>query len=243
MIFVLTSDVDFVSDDFLELAYKPLKDYPLTVFMTEKSDFLENALQQTPSWEAEPHPNFCDGSTHGSSLEEVFATIEHFSGDRLGFRCHKYYSSNDIEEAFAGKGFAYASNICTDLSTVSPFWDRCGILQIPIFFEDGGYLKYHGIPKLDDILKRMTDNGVYVFNFHPIHLALNSCDFSAIRKLKDSMPPSQYSSLSAKDAQAYRNNGYGVSDFLKELLVYAHKHNIEFMNLKQYYEKCKAIRF
>ena len=51
MIFVLTSDVDFVSDDFLELAYNPLKDYPLTVFMTEKSDFLENALQQNSSWE------------------------------------------------------------------------------------------------------------------------------------------------------------------------------------------------
>ena len=238
--FALTSDVDFVSDDFLEIAYQPLKKLPLTVFMTGKSEYLEKEIQKNTLWEVEPHPNFCSGSTHGNSQKEVFETIKAFQGEGMGFRCHKYYSSNEIEEEFVQQGFAYASNICTDLSNISPFWDRCGIFQIPIFFEDGGYLKYHGIPKVEEISKKMTQDGIYVFNFHPIHLVLNSFDFNEVRCFKDSMSSKHYSSLSAKDAFLYRNTGYGVADFLKELLEYAGKYEINFINLKQYYEKYKA---
>ena len=218
MTFILTSDVDFVSDDFLDIASRPLKELPLTIFMTGRSEYLDKAVCENTWWETEPHPNFCDQSTHGNSISEVFSTIEQFYGDAVGFRCHKYYSSNDIEE------------------------DRCGILQIPIFFEDGGYLKYRGVPRLDDVLKRMHTDAVYVFNFHPIHLALNSCDFSTIRRLKDSMPATRYSMLSAEDARTLRNNEYGVADFLGELLSYANKNNIELLNLKQYYGKQKANR-
>lgn len=242
MTFILTSDVDFVSDDFLDIAYRPLKELPLTIFMTGRSEYLDKAVCENTWWETEPHPNFCAQSTHGGSISEVFSTIEQFYGDAVGFRCHKYYSSNDIEEKFANRGFSYASNICTDLVSIAPFWDRCGILQIPIFFEDGGYLKYHGVPRLDDILKRMHRDAVYVFNFHPIHLVLNSCDFSTIRRLKDSMSATRYSMLSAEDARMLRNNAYGVADFLGELISYANKNNIEFLNLKQYYEKQKANR-
>ena len=40
MTFILTSDVDFVSDDFLDSAYRPLKELPLTIFMTGRSEVL-----------------------------------------------------------------------------------------------------------------------------------------------------------------------------------------------------------
>ena len=39
-----------------------------------------------------------------------------------------------------------------------------------------------------------------------------------------------------------QNGIYGYSDFLGELISYANKNNIEFLNLKQYYEKQKASR-
>jgi len=56
------------------------------------------------------------------------------------------------------------------------------------------------------------------------------------------MLPSQYSSLSVKKALKFCNHGYGIADFLRELIAYAQEHNINFMNLKQYYEKYKVIR-
>ena len=241
MIFILTSDVDFVSDDFLRIAYQPLEQLPMTIFMTGASTYLSESSLTNTVWEMEPHPNFCEGSTHGSSIDEVFHTIRGFSGEERGFRCHRYYSSNDIEERFAGCGYSYASNICADLVYVPPFINRCGLLQIPIFFEDGGYLKYHGVPTIDDIAKRLSHEGVYVFNFHPIHLALNSCDFSSIRRLKDSMSQEQYHTMTEVDVQAHRNIKYGMMNFLQDLLLYAREHNVRFMNLKQYDEEYKTL--
>ena len=242
MTFVFTSDVDFVSDDIIEFAYKPFESLPLTVFITGESKYLAKAFTQNHLWEAEPHPNFCYGSTHGSSQREVFETINKFHCERYGVRCHRYYSSNDIEEEFARLGYGYLSNVCTDIQEVKPFWTRCGMLQIPIYFEDGGYLKYHGMPKLDDIVGNMQNDGVYVFNFHPIHIALNSCDFTASRQLKDSILPSEYSRLTMADVAPYRNNEYGIADFIDELIAYARKYKIKLMNLKQYYEECKSNR-
>ena len=72
----------------------------------------------------------------------------------------------------------------------------------------------------------MHRDAVYVFNFHPIHLVLNSCDFSTIRRLKDSMSATRYSMLSAEDARMLRNNAYGVADFLGALIIYANKTQI-----------------
>ncbi len=242
MTFIFTPDVDFVSDDIIEVAYRHFESLPLTVFMTGESAILAKCLSRNSLWEAEPHPNFCSGSKHGDSLQEVFETINRFPCKRLGFRCHKYYSSNDIEEEFARLGYGYASNICTDMQEVKPFWDRCGLLQLPIFFEDGGYLKYHGVPKLDDIVGKMRNDGVYVFNFHPIHIALNSCDFAVSRRLKDSISSREYGKLMWAKVSKYRNKEYGIADFLDELIAYAHKNNIKLMNLKQYYEECKVNR-
>ena len=44
MTFILTSDVDFVSDDFLDIAYRPLTELPLTMFMTGRSEYLDTAV-------------------------------------------------------------------------------------------------------------------------------------------------------------------------------------------------------
>ncbi len=237
MTFVLTSDVDFVSDDILKTAYKSLQKVPMTIFMTGDSKYLREKLNDILYWECEPHPNFCEGSTHGSSYNEVFDSVASFLGEGLGFRCHRYYSSNDIEERFVEKGYVYSSNLCTDLELVSPFKDRCGLIQFPVFMEDGGYLKYHGVPHIEDIQKKIVANGIYVFNFHPIHLALNSSDFSLIRRLKDSMSPDRYGNMTSEDIYSRRNYGYGMSDFLDELLSYAQKKGIRLLNLKQCYEE------
>ena len=127
---------------------------------------------------------------------------------------------------------------------VMPFLDRCGILQFPIFLEDGGYLKYHGVPKIEQIVSKFQENGIYVFNFHPIHLAMNSCDFFAIRQLKDSLTSEEYGKITYTDIKRYRNNRYGMANFLTELLTYAYKNNIKCMNLRQCYEeKDKIICF
>ena len=244
MKFILTSDVDFVSDDILEFAYRSINKLPLTIFLTGKSDYLKTMAKSNKRWELEVHPNFCNGSTHGKAFCEVVRTIEKFSGEKIGYRCHRYYSSNDVDEYFSSIGYKYSSNICTDLVEMQPFKKRNGTIEIPIFFEDGGYLKYHGVPLIDNFINNLNNkNGVYVFNFHPIHLALNSSDFDFVYSFKNSMDSKKYNNMKIEEVLQYRNTGYGMADFFNELIKYAKENNIEFINLREYYEECKGNRF
>ena len=237
MVIVITSDVDFVSDDVLMEAYKGLEKIPMTIFQTHHSKYLEKSFKEN-NWEAEIHPNFCEGSTQGKTVAEVISFMSSIPSRNIGYRCHRYYTVNEIEEYYVEAGFKYISNVCTDLELIHPFVMRSGLVQYPIFMEDGGYLKYHGVPKATDIIKKMQEEGIYVFNFHPIHLALNSKDFYYVRKIKDSLSIAEYNNIDLKNITRLRNNGYGIRTFLNELLEYAQKNNIEIKTLEEcFYER------
>ena len=49
MTFIITTDVDFVSDDLLRIAYELLKHIPITIFMTGPSDYLKIPQNAIPS--------------------------------------------------------------------------------------------------------------------------------------------------------------------------------------------------
>lgn len=245
MIFAITSDTDFVGDDILKTAYSALANIPCTFFITNNSDYVSTGATKNSLWEIEPHPNFNRGSSHGESISNVFDAIDKLPVEKIGYRCHRYFSSNDITERFAALGYKYSSNICANLSCVSPFKTRCGTVEFPVFFEDGGFLKYHGTPDFAAISRRIHDpDGIYVFNFHPLHIALNSCDFRTSRELKDSVTLEKYGALTTDDISEKRNrNNYGISDFLNDLIGFAISKNIRMATLRQLYEEYKTIGF
>lgn len=242
MVIAITSDTDFVSDEILNDAYSIFKNIPLTIFQTNPSEFLKRNAKEN-NWELEVHPNFCEKSTHGNSVNEVITNCDDFKGEAIGFRCHKYYSSNDVVEQYKLKGYKYSSNICTDLNYISPFYDRAGILNFPIFFEDGGYLKYHGVPNFNFIKTKLVQNEICVLNFHPIHITLNTSDFYKIRELKDSVPANKYASLTTKDIAHLINQNYGIKNFIIELLEYSKNNNVELLTLRECYERYKDFCF
>lgn len=236
MIVAITSDIDFVSDSVIEEAFKIFKGFPLTVFQTHESDYLYSSCEER--WEMEIHPNFCNGSTQGNNYSEVNEYVSKIKHKKIGFRCHRYYSSNDIYERYA-KEYKYVSNVCTDLKMVPPFDERCGLVQIPIFMEDGGYLKYHGTPNFDEVIKVMKGDGIYVFNFHPFHLAMNSNDFNYARKIKDKLGIEKYQNISMEEIKKFKNNQYGMIDFAKQLLDFCSSNNVEMVTLSELYERYK----
>jgi len=67
-----------------------------------------------------------------------------------------------------------------------------GLLSIPIFMEDGGFLFQKHKLCLDTILKKLPSKGTIVFLFHPMHLALNSNNFDTMKTLKNSLTIDEY---------------------------------------------------
>ena len=56
-----------------------------------------------------------------------------------------------------------------------------------------------------------------IFNFHPIHIALNSFDGTEYKKLKNENNK-RLSSINKKELMRYINHGNGVESFLIKIL-------------------------
>ena len=100
-------------------------------------------------------------------------------------------------------------------------WLRQGVLQIPFFYEDDLYLleNYDYTPQfyLSKNIKMCK-----VFNFHPIHLFLNSESLNRYQGIKDDYH--NYDILK-KNINTQR---YGTLDFFEDLIFIAQKKGYSF---------------
>ncbi len=232
--FAFTVDLDWASDAVLEYALSPIlkRNIPLTIFSTHNSEWLISHSANNHNIELEIHPNFCSNSSHGNSYEEVFNYCNQLKTERNGFRSHKYFDTNEINEYFKSEGYKYSSNICTDLQYVKPFINRVGLLSIPLFMEDGGLLLQKHSLTLDTILKKLPTKGTIVFLFHPMHLAFNSNNFDTMKTLKSSITIQEYQNISVEIITQKRNNSFGINNLLWELIEWSEKNKIESVLLK-----------
>jgi hypothetical protein len=232
--FAFTIDLDWASDAVLEYALSPIfkRDIPLTIFSTHNSEWLIFHSVNNSNIELEIHPNFNLNSSHGNSFEDVFNYCNQLTTEKKGFRCHRYFDVNEINEYYKSQGYKYSSNICTDLHYVQPFYNRAGLLSIPVFMEDGGFLLQKHNLNLNTILKKLPSNSTVVFLFHPMHLAFNSNSFDIMKKLKNSITIKEYQNISLENIENNRNNSFGVNNLLWELIEWSEKNKIERILLK-----------
>lgn len=230
----ITIDLDWASDAVLEYALKPIikRLIPLTIFVTHNSDWLHYNTSNNPLIELEIHPNFCLNSSHGATFADVIKYCDSFNTEKIGFRCHKYYDVNEINEHYVAAGYKYTSNICTNLEYVKPFYNRVGLLSIPIFMEDGGFLLLNNHLSIETIVNKMPLSGTLVFLFHPMHLAFNSSNFNTMKHLKASLTVEEYQNLLLPAIEMKRNSTYGINTLFWELIEWSKKNNVELVLLK-----------
>ena len=138
-----TCDIDWASEYAIEesLKYFYSADIPLTVFLTHKSSVITREIGNI---NAGIHPNFLQNSSQGNTFDEIIDFCFDILPNAICFRGHRYFEVNDIYEKLYNRGVRYASNTCTFLEVIPPFLHRCGLIQFPIFFEDGAYLLQDG---------------------------------------------------------------------------------------------------
>ncbi|EOC99968.1 hypothetical protein [Caldisalinibacter kiritimatiensis] len=238
-VYVLTLDVDWASEDALKYCYNTLNEFdiPMTFFITHKSKFISQLLKENKI-EAGIHPNFAKGSSHGSTHDEVIEYCLKLLPKAEVFRCHRYYDVNDITDKFFKLGFKYDSNLCTLLENVPPFVHRSGLIRFPVFFEDGAYLYHNMNLNFKEVKeKHFAQPGIKVINLHPMHIALNTPDFSYMRSIKDNLTRSEWNNLTEKQLEELSYNGCGIRTFVLELFEFIKKNNIETYTLKEIYQR------
>jgi hypothetical protein len=168
-----STDIDWACDeviiDLLNIFEE--NNIKLTIFSTHATKVLDKLNEEL--FEIALHPNFnylLNG--YGKNAEEIMNDMCNIYPDAKGIRSHFDMHSYSLCELFKQKGLMYESNIFLPYNNnIKPFVSWNGLYQIPFNWEDDIHFLYNksfensGLNILDDNI---------IFNFHPIHVFLNS---------------------------------------------------------------------
>jgi len=228
-------DIDWASDACIqaEMDFFLGAGVPVTVFCTHPSPAIDR-LRADPRAELGIHPNFSPGSSQGETIDQV---LDYCFSVVPGARCmrgHRWFSSNDVYDRMVPRGILFDSNECSMLDPVPPYLHRSGVLRIPVFFEDGGFLWNGAEVDFGRCGRRYFDApGLKVLDLHPIHFALNCPTNGFYRQVADTLPRAEYRAMTADTIRRTAWQGYGMRDYLTELLDFVRKNRVNIVSLGQ----------
>lgn len=231
--------MDWASEDAIKYTYRIIERFGFltTFFLTNESTFIDNLIKNNYI-DAGIHPNFLIGSSQGKTMVDIIEYCQRLYPDAISFRCHKYFDNNDITELLYNKGYKYDSNLCTNLELVDPFVHRSGLIRFPIYFEDGAYLLHNNNLKFKEVRDKIFyKNGLYIINIHPMHLIINTPDFSYMRKIKSSLSKKAWNNLTYNELEHLSFKGRGIRTFILELFNHIKSENLPVLSLKEVYNK------
>lgn len=233
---VFTGDQDWCPEWAIEKAIEVFTNLkvPFHVFRTNNSELLDLLLRRgdhlfTQGW----HPNFLPESTHGESIEEVISEMNRIVPQARTLRNHSFVESTPIWESLIKTSVIAESNSLTDMQPYIMgmlMWN--GMIRLPVFLEDDVHFSRNRNEKL---MKRLWENlklpGLKIFNFHPIHIALNT---SSIVQYDDW----KFSNSSRLHTEPFSGDGTRV--LLEQIVEFCNSHNIHISSFEQVVEE--AVR-
>lgn len=182
-----------------------------TYFCTQVYEALSNT-----SSELAPHPYM---GKSGDWLAELRAKRAEFP-EAMGWRSHSCLFSHIVAEWLAFNGYLYASTHDEfGREGLRPSLNMWGIWQMPIYYMDNLDLSQprfwpsanKAVMSSDIIARALEVPGTYVFDFHPIHLLLNTPDPATYSALRGRF-------LDGESSEILRYRGRGAHSFFCELI-------------------------
>jgi hypothetical protein len=214
----LTFDLDWCCDEVLNYTLDIIEKYNLksTFFITHKTILLSR-MQTNNNIELGIHPNFNHLLTgdilYGKNVNEVVQYYKNIVQSATSARSHSMTQNSLILDAFE------SNNIKFDCNTFIPFSSKIetkpykhwtnNLIKIPYFWEDDIHCLYNWDW---DVAQYLNYKGLNVFDFHPIHIFLNT---ETLDRYNIAKPYLQ----DYKKLCEFRNTEtYGIKDFLIDLI-------------------------
>ena len=232
-VFCFTSDIDWASEATIQYSHELVANdaIKITYFNTHPSAYLKQ-LADKQLIKMLVHPNFLPDSSHGNSFKEVIDYCVGLVPGADGFRSHRYFEVNDIMDDFANRNFKFVSNICTRCEVgLKPFYHRSGLVSIPIFLEDGGYLLMDKTLDFERLIPALSSPGLKVINFHPAHMAFNTPDFAYTRQVKDRLSRAAWNNMSHDDIKKIEYKGVGIRTIIQQIFNFALKQDHKILTM------------
>lgn len=172
---LFTSDIDWAPEAVIEDTIALFNKYNVkcTFFCTHQSDVL-NSIKSDKNFELGIHPNFNPLLQGNSSNQtEILENILKIYPDAKGVRSHSLTYNGYLQIAFKNHGLLYESN------TFLPYWNNIhpyktwnNLTIVPFNFEDD--IHFLSEKNFNSVDLNLFENKLNVFDFHPIHIFLNT---------------------------------------------------------------------
>lgn len=220
---------DFVIEDLLNILVK--KKVKATFFITNYSNLL-NTIRNYSLFDLGIHPNFNDilyaktTDTFENRIDNLLKIIP----EAVSIRSHSLTFSSIIENYYIKKGIRFSLNKYIPFDSgikLKPYRTWTGIIEVPFFWEDDIYCKMlenHYSHNINHIFK---NDGLKVFNFHPIHVYLNTEKIERYSQAKIYMKDEKKLKKFINDY-----NSFGIRNILLNVINFASDNNYEFKLIK-----------
>jgi hypothetical protein len=214
----LTFDMDWACDEvMLETATLLEKaNIPSTWFVTHETELLER-LRSSHLIELGIHPNFnflLDGEDKNNSAELRVKQLKKLVPEAKSIRSHSLTQSSRLLDMFIDHGLTHDCNNYIPFDSnieLKPWKIWNGMIKVPHFWEDDLYCLSGSKIKFEKII---TERGLKVLDFHPIHVFLNTETMARYEN-------SRIDHHSPEKLSKYRcTEEYGTKDILTDIVNY-----------------------
>jgi len=219
----LTFDMDWCSDEVLAYTLDIIEQYDVkaTIFVTHETSLFKK-MRENKNIELGIHPNFnflLNGDfRQGKKVEEVIKFYKQLVPNAISVRSHSLTQGSTVLASFEKFGFIYDCNTFIPLigGIQKPYKYTKKLIRVAHVFEDD---VRHLYDKEWSIEKYINYEGIKVFDFHPIHIFLNSESMDRYEKARPIFQ--DYEKLKKN----INTSTYGTKDFLINLIERGLKNN------------------
>ncbi len=203
----ITLDLDWAADEVLRGALDLVRelDVPVTLFCTHSTGLVHGLDPER--FEIAWHPNFLADRDEGDVLDELARLFP----AAAGVRTHALYYHSRLVPRYLRRGIRYlAHDLCFLEAGLAPRTHWSGLVDVPGFWEDDVHaLVFDGEFRVAQL--GLERPGLKVFDFHPIHLALNTDRMSRYEAARPDIE-------AGRSLEAHVNPGRGSRTLLVELV-------------------------
>lgn len=216
----LTFDIDWAPDASIAMCLDMIekKDIKATFFATHHTDMNQEIIRR--GHELGIHPNFVPGSSHGVEVREVLDTCFEYAPNATLMRTHALVQSTLL----LCEIFKNYPQLKTDLSVFMP---RVEHVQKSRYSFDGVSFErllynWEDDAEFDDTdfdyTKPVFYGDITIYDFHPIHIDLNSCDGRGYLDLKKNISGQPLWLVNRETMGKFVNTQPGTRDFLAAVI-------------------------
>lgn len=216
---ILTFDCDWAPNFIIEnIAEELIKNnIKSTWFVTNNSPIIQK-LQKNPLFELGIHPNFESDSTQGKNFEDIMKNLLDIVPDAKSIRTHRLLQSSTQLKKYQKYGIENDVTLyLPNTPNLQPHYSEYyNLTRFPFFWEDDIEMKEEYLWSLSNSF--FHEDGLKIFNFHPVHVYLNSRNMKNYEELKKDIG---LENIDKKNVEQYINHDKnGARDFLKEIISF-----------------------